>query len=172
MTRLIVLISGFIIFSICVLQCSKTSAPEPPDETFYIDLLPDSVAVDIGDTLTLTGSINSVENLFAISFDLVYDTVMVDFLLISLPSNSILGSNSINFSNRIDGGVSVSIGRTQSSRDDNISASGPIFVVKFIAIGSGTTAIQYRDVYIIDENGIENGDLAVLEMRGAGVDVR
>ncbi|UCC78234.1 MAG: hypothetical protein JSW64_08045 [Candidatus Zixiibacteriota bacterium] len=159
------ILTGLIILNALIFGCGKTTKPDAPDETFYINLTPANITADVGDTLTLTGSINSVEGLFAISFDLVFDTSMVVFESLTIPSNSILGQNSISFSNQIVDGVSVSIGRTQTSGNDNVSASGPLFVAKFIAISPGTTQLQYRDVYIIDENGAENWELGGLEMR-------
>lgn len=152
-------------------NCSKSSKPEPVDESFYIDLTPSEVVATVGDTLAFTGSINSVEGLFAISFDLVYDTSVMAFGSLSLPSNSILGQNSISFSSDIDDGISISLGRVQTSGNDNVSASGVLFEIDFIAIGSDTTGVRYRDVYIIDEEGVENPDLRVIETRGTAVEV-
>ncbi|UCE66050.1 MAG: hypothetical protein JSU85_14545, partial [Candidatus Zixiibacteriota bacterium] len=162
MGRLIKIIVGLLILSVVVFGCGKTSRPDAPDETFYINLTPEDLTADIGDTLILTGAINSVENLFAISFDLVFDTSIVSYLSISIPQTSILGQNSISFSNQIEEGVSISLGKIQSSGNDNISASGPLFVVNFIAVSAGATEIQYRDVYIIDEEGEENAELGEL----------
>ena len=160
----------FIILTMAVgiVTCSKSS--KPADQTFYIDLAPAEITATVGETLTLTGSINSVEGLFAISFDLVFDTSVVVFESLSLPSGGILGQNSIIFSSEIDSGVSISLGRTQTSGNDNISASGDLFLVDFIVIDTGITEIQYRNVYIIDEDGAENPDLGVLEARGAVVE--
>lgn len=157
-----------LIAAVSIVSCSDST--RPVDQTFYIDLTPADATAAVGETLTLTGSINSVEGLFAISFDLVFDTSVVVFESLSLPSGSILGQNSIMFSSEIDSGVSISLGRTQTSGNDNISASGDLFAVDFLVIGPGTTEIQYRDVYIIDEDGTENPDLEVLEARGAVVE--
>ena len=155
--------------SILIIGCGKTPRP---DLTFHIELTPENITADVGDTLTLTGSINSVENLFAISFDLVFDSTVVNFQSLSLPQDNILGENSISFSNEIEGGVSISLGRTQSAGNDNISASGVLFAADFIAAGVGTTEIQYQNVYIIDENGDENADLGAVSLRGAEIIVR
>lgn len=146
-------------------DCSKSTKPEPIDNTFYVALTPVEINAGVGDTLNLTGSINSVEGLFAISFDLLFDTSVVVFESLSIPSNSVIGQNSISFSSEITGGVSVSLGRTQTSGNDNISASGALFEMSFIVMGIGSTEIQYRDVYIIDEDGQENMDLGNLELR-------
>jgi hypothetical protein len=153
-------------------DCSKSTKPDPVDETFYIALTPADIVAGVGDTLTFTGSINSVEGLFAISFDLVFDTLVVVFESLSLPSNGILGQNSISFSGEIDGGVSVSLGRIQTAGNDNVSASGVLFEVDFVVVGAGTTEIQYRHIYIIDEDGTENSDLGAIEARGTAVEVQ
>jgi hypothetical protein len=169
--RLIKIIAGMLILSVIVFGCGKTSRPDAPDETFYIDLTPEEITSNIGDTLIFTGTINSVEDLFAISFDLIFDTSIVAFLSLSLPQNSILGQNSISFSNQIGDGVSISLGRMQTSENDNISGSGFLFEVIFIAVGSGATEIQYRDVYIIDEVGVENGELGEMERQSAIISI-
>ena len=158
-----------LIFAAAVFGCGKTPRPEAPDETFYIDLTPENLTANVGDTLTLTGAINSVEGLFAISFDLVYDTSIISIIDVSLPSQGILGQNAISFYENIDDGASISLGRTQTSGNDNVSASGPLFVVRFEAVSAGSTEMEYRDIYIIDETGQENGDMGVLELRGVGI---
>jgi len=165
-SRLIKIIIGLLILSAVVFGCGKTSRPDAPDETFYINLSPRDLVADVGDTLTLTGAINSVEDLFAISFNLVFDTSIVAFLSLSSPQNSILGQNAISFANDIEGGVSISLGRIQTGGNDNISASGALFEANFIAGGTGSAEIQYRDVYIIDEVGTENAELGELETSG------
>jgi len=170
--RFIKIIVELLILSVVVFGCGKSPKPVAPDETFYINLTPEDLTADIGDTLSLTGAINSVENLFAISFDLVCDTTIVAFQSLSLPQGNILGQNSISFSNEIEGGVSISLGRIQSSGNDNVSASGPLVEVVFIAVGPGATEIQYRDVYIIDEVGAENAELGGLEHQDAIVTIR
>ena len=170
-TRLLITL---VIFSaaFCAMDCSKSSRPEPVDPTFYVNLTPAEVVADVGDTLTLTGSINSVEGLFAISFDLVFDTTVVVFESLSMPSNGILGQNAIGFSAEIDSGISVSLGRTQTAGNDNVSASGVLFEADFAVVGTGETEIQYRDVYIIDEDGAENTDLENLLLRSTIITVR
>lgn len=165
------ILMGSIILLILIFGCGKTPKPDAPDEIFYIDLSPDSIAAGIGDTLSLTGSINSVEGLFAMSFDLVFDTSIVAFISVSLPQNSILGQNAISFGNEIEGGVSISLGRTQTEVNDNISASGQLFVVDFSVSGAGSTEILYQNIYIIDQDGVENPDLENIEARGAQVTV-
>lgn len=169
-THLLILVT-ILITAFYGFDCSKSTKPDPVDETFFINLTPADIAAGVGDTLTFTGSINSVEGLFAITFDLVFDTTVVVFESLSIPSNGILGQNSISFSGEIDGGVSVSLGRTQTSGNDNVSASGILFEVVFIVVGEGTSEIQYRDIYIIDEDGAENPDLGAIEARAAAVEV-
>lgn len=165
MKQLVTLISVSLVLAISGMDCSKSSRPGPVDDTFYVSFIPDSVQANVGDTLILTGYINSVEGLFAISFDLVFDTSFVTCQSLALPPDGIMGQNALSFSDGIDGGVSVSIGRIQTSANDNIAASGPLFEVKFIAAALGNAEIMYSNVYIIDENGQVNGDLARLDMR-------
>jgi hypothetical protein len=170
--QLLALIAVGLTTAFSVIDCNKSSRPEPVDDSFYISFIPDSVSADIGDTIALTGYINSVENLFAISFDLIFDTSVVDIQDLSLPPNGVLGQNALSFFNAIDGGVSVSLGRIQTSANDNVSASGSLFEIDLVAMASDTTIIIYQNVYIIDENGAENGELAGLERRGAKVITR
>jgi len=171
MVRLITITAIISLLSISFSGCSKSPKPDQPDETFYIDLTPEEVRGNIGDTLILTGSINSVKNLFAISFDLVFDTTVVAFQSLALPQGNILGQNSISFSNGIDGGVSISLGRIQTGANDNISASGSLFEINFTASGEGSTEILYQNIYIIDQDGVENEDLENIVAHSAQVQV-
>lgn len=166
------IISVLLLLAIFGMECSKSSRPEPVDDTFYISFIPDSVQAAVGDTIILTGFINSVENLFAITFDLVFDTSFVTFQSLTLPPDGIMGQNALSFSDEIDGGVSVSIGRVQTSANDNVAASGPLFEAKVIAAAAGSAEIMYSNIYIIDENGQVNGDLAGLDKRSLDISVR
>ncbi len=157
-------------FSGC--DCDKSSDPPPVDETFYINLAPESSAIGPGENITLTGSINSVEGLFAVAFDLAFDSTILSFESLTIPQTGLLGSGVLNFSNTISDGVSVSLGRTQTEGDDNVSGSGTLFEITFSAVAAGTTSVQYQNVFIIDEEGAENSDIGNLILTNAEVVVQ
>lgn len=157
-------------FSGC--DCDKSPNPEPVDETFYINLTPETSTIDQGENITLIGSINSVEGLFAIAFDLVFDSTVLSFESLATPQTGILGNSVLSFSNLISGGVSVSLGRVQTEGNDNVSGSGTLFEITFSAVAAGTTIIQYQNIYIIDQDGAENSDIDNLAPSNAEVIVR
>ncbi len=150
-------------------SCDKSLPPPPVDETFYLNLTPASNVIAPDDTITLTGSINSVENLFAVAFDLAFDSTMFNFVSVSLPPAGLLGNSAMSFSNTIAGGVSISLGKTQTAGNDNISGSGTLFEATFTAAAPGTTAVQYQNMYIIDESGAENPDIGNLILNDAEI---
>lgn len=132
-------------------------------DVLYVGLRPRENFIEIEEDIALTMSINSVENLFAISCDFILDTTIVIFESVSIPSSSILGAaRSIIFSSPIDGGVSVSAGRTQTEEDDNISERGPLFEIAFTGLAAGFSSIEIHNVMIIDEQGESNPDLGNL----------
>lgn len=157
-------------FSGC--ECGKSSDPEPVDETFYMNLMPEASAIGPGENITLTGSINSVEGLFAVTFDLVFDSTILSYESLTIPQTGLLGNSVLSFSNTISGGVSVSLGRIQTEANDNVSGNGVLFEITFSAAGTGTTNIQYQNIFIIDEQGVENSDINNLILNNAEVVVR
>lgn len=139
-------------------------------DVFYVGLRARENFIEIEEDIALTMSINSVENLFAISCDFVFDTTIVIFESVSIPSSSILGAaRSIIFSSPIDGGVSVSAGRTQTEEDDNISERGPLFEIAFTGLAAGFSSIEIHNVMIIDEQGESNPDLGNLVTKPSGI---
>lgn len=157
-------------FSGC--ECGKSSDPPPVDETFYMNLMPEASAIGPGENIALTGSINSVEGLFAVTFDLAFDSTIVAFESLTIPQTGLLGNSVLSFSNTISGGVSVSLGRIQTEANDNVSGNGVLFEITFSASGTGTTNIQYQNIFIIDEEGAENTDIGNLILNNAQVVVQ
>ena len=139
-------------------------------EVFYIGLRPRENFIEIEDDIALTMSINSVENLFAISCDLICDTTVVTFESAFIPSSSILeAANSIFFSNPIPNGISISAGRMQTEGDDNISGRGPLFEIAFTGLAAGFSSIEIHNVMIINEQGESNPDLGNLVTKPSGI---
>jgi len=150
-------------------DCDKSTPPPPVDETFYMDLTPASNVIAPDDTVTLTGSINSVENLFAVAFDLAFDSTRLNYESVSIPAGGLLGNGAMSFSSIIDGGVSISLGKTQTTANDNISGNGVLFEVAFTGAAVGSTSVQIQNVFIIDESGAENPDMGNLILNSADI---
>ena len=139
-------------------------------DVFYVGLRPHENFIEIEEDIALTMSINSVEDLFAISCDLIFDTTVVTFESAFIPSSSILeAANSIFFSNRIPNGISISAGRMQTEGNDNISGRGPLFEIAFTGLASGFSSIEIHNVMIIDEQGESNHDLGNLVTKPSGI---
>lgn len=139
-------------------------------DVFYVGLRPRENFIEIEEDIALTMSINSVEDLFAISCDFILDTTIVTFESAFIPSSSILeAANSILFSNPIPNGISISAGRMQTVGDDNISGRGHLFEITFTGLASGFSPIEIHNVMIIDEQGESNPDLGNLVTKPSGI---
>ncbi len=140
------------------------------NSAFYIGLRPRDNYIENGSYISLILSINSVEDLFAISFDLVYDSAVAIVESAYIPSSSILeAANSIMFYDHIPNGVSISASRLQSNMNDNVTGSGPLIMIDFLCLADGSTLVEIQNVMIIDETGEINPDLGNLVLKAGNI---
>jgi hypothetical protein len=140
------------------------------NEAFYVGLRPRENYIQVDEYFTLILGINSVEDLFGISFDLVFDPSLATVESAYIPSSSILeAAKSIMFFEYLEDGISVSASRIQSEMDDDVSGSGPLVAIDYLASASGFTAVEIQNVMIIDETGEVNPDLPNLLTKPATI---
>lgn len=111
-----------------------------------VDLTSDSVTPHVGDVLTVTSSVNDVQNLFAYGFELTYDPSVLHYK--NSGEKAFLGENGVvatsfqaNLQNSQEGTVLVAGARTVQPKT-GVSGSGELFELQFDVIGSGTTIFQ------------------------------
>ncbi len=142
------------------------------NDAFYLGIRPRENNVDSGEPVSLTLGVNSVDDLFGISFDLVFDSTVVMLDSVFIPSSSILDpTKSIMFYDYILNGVSISASRLQTDMNDNVSGSGPLVMVHFQGFASGSTSVEIQNVMIIDETGEINPGLGNLVLKAANIHV-
>ncbi|MBD3169474.1 MAG: hypothetical protein GF307_08320 [candidate division Zixibacteria bacterium] len=150
---------------------SSSNGPAPAD--FYVSLTPQNDTVDIDSSTTLTGSINEVSNLFAITFDLLFDTSLVKVDTVMVPADGIWGSGSgLVFFQRNHDGISIGLGKVQTEGNDNVSGSGEFFTIDFTGNSAGSAQIVYDDISIVDENGTSNSNINNLQTKSAQIVVQ
>ena len=164
-----VIISCLLILLVSTAGCDTKNSLRPEnDDTFYLALTPQHNSTAAGRNVTLVGRINSVENLFAVSFDVNFDTTVLSFHSAYMRSENLLGtSGSIGFLGQTEDGVSISLGRIQTVNNDNVSGRGSLFEITFAGKSAGSTTIVFDNVLIIDEDGVANPDLSNLVTRSS-----
>jgi hypothetical protein len=137
-----------------------------------ICLSPGEVSQRVGTTLYLTVEVRRVEDLFAVSFDLFYDTDVLELIDAQVSDSGLLEpSSAITFFESAEDGASVAVGRTQTPGDDDVSGDGTLLDLTFRSISAGTTTIQFSGIRIIDETGTESPCMESLEATGSTVKI-
>ena len=148
-------------------------------DIFYLGFRPRSAVINVGDDTTLTVSINAVDSLFGIAFDIEFDTsvVSVDTTgALTVPQTSILYTDStVYFYRAIPTGISVSVSKVNSSDtsiDDNVSGRGLLCQIKFNGKSAGSTGIVFNNVLIINDAGETNSNLDSLITKPSEITVQ
>jgi len=164
------LITIVILLSVAI-GCGKDHGQNPAPE-FRLFLTPAENTVHSDSTILITVYIEGVDDLFAASFDLIFDTSIVATGGLNIPPSSLIGSgSSISHFGIIPGGISIGIGRIQTPSDDNVQGSGPLANIAFRGLQQGRTIVDIQNVSIIDESGQSNSNLSDLILIGGNIDV-
>jgi hypothetical protein len=140
-----------------------------PSNEFYLSFFPEQISLTLGQRAILTANINNVENLFAISFDIIYDTLVMRAFDVGIPQQNFIGEGGLYFYHSIPGGVSFCLGKTQTDANDNLTGSGPLVEMHFIAVGQGFSQVRFNNINIVDENGGQNQHLDEMVRGSANV---
>jgi hypothetical protein len=92
---------------------------------------------------------------------------MLEVDRVLVPESSLLEPDCISFHESINEGESVSLGRTQSDGDDNVSGSGVLCLIVLSSRSGGVDTVRVRNVMIIDQAGNTNPDLGNLVKESA-----
>jgi len=151
--------------------CSEVAAPF--SGTLAITLTPAESTIDVGEEVMLTVGVKSARNLFAVSFDIAFDSKIVVVDSVYAVPSGILGPEAI--ISQIQprpGMMCVGIGRTQTSADDCVSGTGDLVRVRFRARVAGSTRVVVPRVMIVDEDGRQNSELDECQLNEATIVVQ
>ena len=124
-------------------------------ETFRLLIEPSEQTINLNSEAIFSVKIENVNNLFAISCELVFDS-----LLVSLPSNHVTigdfweDTETILTSENENGRLCIAIGLIQTELEDGIDGDGILFNFSLIGGQIGESDIVFENIYIIDENGL------------------
>ncbi|MCX5753157.1 MAG: cohesin domain-containing protein [Candidatus Krumholzibacteria bacterium] len=158
--------------SLLVTSCGKDS-PVAPKERASISISPAECSVSVGGTVTMAVNVGAAKNLFAATFDLLFDEAKVSAAAVSIPPSGILGTGStLAFSHPIVGGVSVGIGRVRGEGNAGVSGSGALLQVTFVGLAAGSTGINIKNIQFLDDAGKAVSITRELDVRGATIVVQ
>lgn len=143
-----------------------------PGDDFYLSFYPQQRQVSINHFTSFTIGLNNVQDLFAISFDILCDTTYLRITDVQVPIHNLFDIGGIYFYHSIPGGVSVFIGRTQTPENDNINGGGKLVNISLRGMAAGMSSIGFYNVMIVDENGALNTNITNLYRGSASIYVR
>ena len=109
--------------------------------------------VSLGSYVEITIKIDNVENLFACSMVIEYNTSVVEYNESSLISGNFWSGNLVEMSIEDENGLNVCIGLMQSSAIDGITGSGDLFSFQLKGKSVNEAALEIKGVNLIDEDG-------------------
>ena len=128
-----------------------------------------SDTIDLNQTCTLTVYIEDILDMFAITFDISYEDSLINTVDMQIPASSIFTDSILSFYHVDENKTSVSIGKTQTDSNDNVSGSGIICDLIFLSVGTGTCTFHIENVMIVDEVGQTSLQLDDLELYNSDI---
>ncbi len=148
MKRLPILI---LIFPILIFSCSKSSTG--PETNLILSITPSEQTVGIDIEATFSIDIENVTDLFALSCEMVFDSIKV-----ALPENPVtIGSfwsaDYISISVNEDDRLNIAIVLEQTSVNDGLAGDGILFNFKVKGIQIGESDLTIEKLSLINEEG-------------------
>ena len=142
------------IFIVLLIAGCEKEAVEPEPENLRLYLNPSSNNIAVGSLLELAVSIENVTELFAVSFEVTFDSSVVQIDGVDfLGSSNILGSDLVSLYQLEENLISIGLGKKQTSGNDEVSGDGSLAILFLNGTGVGTTDLNIENVQLIDENG-------------------
>lgn len=139
-------------------------------ETFSLLIEPSEQTIDLNSEAVFSVKIENVNNLFAISCELVFDS-----LLISLPSNPVTigdfweDAETVLMIENENDRLCIAVGLIQTELEDGIDGDGILFNFTLIGDQLGESDIVFDNLNIIDENGLVVDGFEDIEISSANL---
>tara|TARA_B100000131_G_C17756288_1_gene467250 strand:- start:64 stop:588 length:525 start_codon:yes stop_codon:yes gene_type:complete len=151
-----------IIFLILILIISCSDPTNPDQEKLKLVISSSNTSISQNNFLVIDVSIENATDLFAVSFDLMYESEFLSADSVSFNQiDGIFGTDVFTYHNLTNNDtISISAGLTQTATKDSVSGNGSICQLYFTTMKTGTTNIDIlKDVNnnyelkMINENG-------------------
>ena len=144
------------VLTIILSNCGRKNGETNPE--LYFSNSEYSTSVD--NYILITLKISDVQNLFASSMVIEYDTTIVEYNEGSLEVGNFWSGNLVEMEKEDGAGLSVCVGLKQSTGSDGITGSGDLFSFQLKGKSVNETALEIKNVNLINEDGnyIKNFD--------------
>lgn len=142
------------------------------DDNFIIKISPVEQTLSLGEETTLSVKIEGVEDLFAISAEILFNGDILQLPPDPLTVGEEWGENVLAASiNEIDR-LNLTIGLIDSAGDASLSGNFTLFKLNVLAKSTGETPVQIHNLYLIDETGNPVNGFSELEIQQATIKVQ
>lgn len=138
--------------TIFTLSCSN-STTTPQDESLKLQFNPVTYTVPIYNPADFSIMVVNVENLFAFSAEIVFDSSVAELDPDTIVPGGFWGTDIVELSVIESGRLNISISLQQTANEDGISGNGTLLNISLEGINPGTTNITFENLQMIDENG-------------------
>jgi len=145
-----IIILGIMIFTLC--SCSNSSSDNETKE-FNFGFENEVINLQTGDVHTLALNIENAENVFLLSFEINYNTDIIEFEQDSFSIGEFWIGDTINFCKVDEEGLSVIIGLTQNNEVQGLSGEGEVMSIALAGLTPGNSDIVINNFCILDESG-------------------
>jgi len=126
------------------------TGPEPGTR---LVLSPVQIDAAVGTEFTQTVTLENSVDVFGLTFDVVFDTMVVSFVEDSVEFGDLFGEDALTMSVAEGGRVSLGVSLAQTPDVDQVAGSGEVANLSFTVVGTRESEISLQSVVAIDEAG-------------------
>ncbi|MCF7794416.1 MAG: cohesin domain-containing protein [Candidatus Cloacimonetes bacterium] len=140
------------ILALATLLISCSDDPNEPKDELVLSIIPQTSQIAIGEEVLLEIAVEGVLDLFVATFELTYDSDLLQIDNDSFSEGSIWNDEVISFTQLDEGVYSISIGLEQTDDYDGVSGFGVLCGFSIEAIQIGNVDFIIENLNMMDEN--------------------
>lgn len=139
------------------------------NEDFSIEISPEESTISVGEELILQVELEDVDDLYAMSVEIVFDAAVVELQADPLIVSDDWGTDFIStYVSEMDR-INVAIGLVNNGDEDELDGEVELFQFKLVGVAEGQTMVNIHNLNLYDEDGDPVEDLDEIEIENAVV---
>lgn len=159
-----------LLFGILLVSCDLFDN-ENENEDFCIEIDPDEAEIAVGEELLMTVEIEDVEDLFAMSAEIIFDAAVLELPAEPLIIGSNWGDDFISSCVVEMDRLNIAIGLTNNGNEE-LEGEFDLFQFKVVGKAAGETMVNIHNLNLYDEEGNTVEDFDEIEIKNAAVIVQ